>query len=147
MMFKKLLAAVPIVCFTASLVWADTQATTPQEDPSSAPDATVERVEPIAKSQFNLPSVTVTEPVSRWGQHRAFNARSAHWGDGLAYESTGIDQTVQWVGAQGKHWTVRIDDVIAVRDLRIATPHDIAMASLSDEQVNDQLGISIGSWP
>lgn len=143
-MFKKFLAAVPIVCFTASLVWADADAKPAEEQPAPATDATVE---PVAESQSNLPSVTVTEPVSDWGRHRAFSDHSASWGDGLAYESAGIDQTVQWVGAQGKRWTVRIDDVIAVRDLRIATPHDTAMASLSDDQLNDRLGVAIGSWP
>lgn len=143
-MFKTFLAAVPIVCFTASLAWADADVNTPGDDTAPAPEVTVE---PVAESRINISSVTVTEPVSDWGRHRAFSDHSASWGDGPAYESAGVDQTVQWVGAQGKHWTVRIDDVIAVRDLRIATPHDTAMASLSDDQLNDRLGVTIGSWP
>jgi len=142
-MFKKLFAAIPIVCFTASLAWADTDVAKHQDDPSPAPDATVE---PVAETHSNLPSVAVTEPVSGWGR-RVLNARSAYWDDGLAYESTGIDQNVRWVGTQGKQWTVRIDDVLAVRDMRIATLQDTAMASLPDDQINGRLGITIGSWP
>ena len=142
-MFKKLIAAVPIICFTASLAWADADVTTKQDEPSPAPDVTVE---PVAESQSNFPLVAATEPVSEWGR-RGFNDHHASWDDELAYESTGIDQTVRWVGAQGQQWTVRIDDVLAVQDMRIATTQDTAMASLPDDQINGTLGITIGSWP
>ena len=149
-MFKKFLVALPIVCFTASLAWADTDASKNQDDLAPATDTTVEAeepAEPAAETQSNLSPVAVTEPVSEWARRRAYNTQSATWDDAMAYESTGIDQTVRWVGVHGKQWTVRIDDVLAVRDLRIATHQDTAMASLPDDQINGQLGITIGSWP